>query len=167
MFVDESRVALRLNHPNVIHSYEASANAGQYYLAMEFLEGKTLDEILGKGGRRRMPLHLHLWILAQVLKGLRYAHELTDFDVLLSASFTAMSRRRTCSSPATARSSCSTSGSPSSSELSPKRTRNAQRQSRVRLTRTVPWPDRRRARRCVFDGGHAVGGDCRLPPGGG
>ena len=80
MFVDESRVALRLNHPNVIHAYEASADAGQYYLAMEFLEGKTLDEILGKVGRRRMPLHLHLWILAQVLKGLRYAHELTDFD---------------------------------------------------------------------------------------
>src|SRR3954462_1933233 len=80
MFIDESRVALRLNHPNVIHAYEASAELGSQYLAMEFLEGKTLAEVLRTLGRRNMPLRVHLWLIMQMLTGLHYAHELADFD---------------------------------------------------------------------------------------
>jgi serine/threonine-protein kinase len=80
MFVDESRVAVRMNHQNVIHTYEASAESGEYFIAMEFLEGQTLSQLLHSVSRERMPLGLHLWILCEVLSGLRYAHELRDFD---------------------------------------------------------------------------------------
>jgi serine/threonine-protein kinase len=80
MFFDEARIASRLNHPNVVQTYEALEDDGQYLLAMEYLEGKTLTEVLRRVGRSDMPLEEHLWILAQVLSGLQYAHELLDYD---------------------------------------------------------------------------------------
>jgi len=80
MFVDESRVLVRLNHPNVIHTYEAASEGDDHYIVMEFLEGKTLGQLLQVVGRENMPLGLNLWILCEVLAGLRYAHELLDFD---------------------------------------------------------------------------------------
>jgi serine/threonine-protein kinase len=80
MFFDEARIAARLNHPNVVQTYEVLEDTGQYLLAMEFLEGHTLSEVLRRVGRANMPLEEHLWVLTQVLAGLHYAHELCDFD---------------------------------------------------------------------------------------
>jgi serine/threonine-protein kinase len=79
MFVDESRVAVRMNHPNVIHTYEAAKDGDEYFIAMEFLEGKTLAHLL-TAKTMQLPLGLHVWVLCEVLSGLAYAHELADFD---------------------------------------------------------------------------------------
>jgi serine/threonine protein kinase len=79
MFADESRIALLLNHPNVIHTYESSWTDSAYYIVMEFLEGKTLGQLLRRVGRENFPLETHLWVLAEILAGLHYAHELGDF----------------------------------------------------------------------------------------
>ncbi len=80
MFVDETRIAVRLSHPNVVHTYEAVAEPGDYYIVMEFLEGQSLAHLLRSAGRERVSVSLHVWVLAQVLAGLQYAHELRDFD---------------------------------------------------------------------------------------
>ncbi len=80
MFADESRIAVRLNHPNVAHTYEVVAERDEYFLTLEFLDGKPLHQVLRRVSRERMPLDLHLWVLSQVLAGLHYAHELRDFD---------------------------------------------------------------------------------------
>lgn len=80
MFADESRIALRLSHPNVVQTYEAVAEGQDFYLALEFLDGKSLFQVLTHASRDRVPLALHLWILTQVLSGLHYAHELKEFD---------------------------------------------------------------------------------------
>lgn len=80
MFADESRIAVRLSHPNVVQTYEAVAEGADYYLVMEFLDGKSLHHLLQLIELEKMPLSLHLWILVQVLNGLHYAHELKDFD---------------------------------------------------------------------------------------
>jgi len=80
MFFDEARIAARLNHPNVVSTYEVVEEAGQYLLAMEYLEGQTLGEILSRLGRAQMPLDQHIWIICQVLAGLNYGHELVDYD---------------------------------------------------------------------------------------
>lgn len=80
MFVDEGRIALRLQHPNVVHSYEVIAEQPNYCITMEYLEGRTLLQLLQKTGRKDFPLDLHVWILKQVLAGLHYAHELRDLD---------------------------------------------------------------------------------------
>jgi serine/threonine protein kinase len=80
MFMDEARIALQLQHPNVVHTYEVGSENDDYFLAMEFLEGLTLTQILRKAGRVGLPLHFQIWILTQVLAGLGYAHELRGLD---------------------------------------------------------------------------------------
>ena len=80
MFMDESRIALQLNHPNVVHTYEVVGEDPDYFLSMEFLEGRTMAQVLRKYGRRSFPVDLHIWILTQVLAGLQYAHELRGLD---------------------------------------------------------------------------------------
>ena len=79
MFADESRIAVLLNHPNVIHTYESSSTDSHYYIVMEFLEGKTLGQLIRRVGRENFPLETHLWVLCEILAGLDYAHQLDDF----------------------------------------------------------------------------------------
>ncbi len=80
MFFDEARIAARLSHRNVVHTYEVVEENGNYLLVMEYLEGHTLGDALRRVTRENMPLDQHLWILTQVLAGLSYAHELRDYD---------------------------------------------------------------------------------------
>jgi len=80
MFLDEARLATRLNHPNVVHTYEVLEDAGQYILTMEYLEGQSLFDVLQRIDLQYFPLDLHLWILTQVLAGLQYAHALPDYN---------------------------------------------------------------------------------------
>ncbi|HEU4403687.1 MAG TPA: serine/threonine-protein kinase [Polyangiaceae bacterium] len=81
MFLDEARLAARLNHPNVIHTYEVGQDEALPYLAMEYLDGQPLHRVLQKTGRDKgLPLEAHLRILCDGLVGLHYAHELRDYD---------------------------------------------------------------------------------------
>src|SRR4051812_5109344 len=52
MFADESRIAALLSHPNVIHTYESSSTDSQYFIVMEFLEGKAFSQLLRRIGRQ-------------------------------------------------------------------------------------------------------------------
>ena len=81
MFLDEARLAARLNHPNVVQTNEVGEDGRRYFIAMEYLEGQPLNRIvqrLAKDGRLTLPMHVR--ILIDALAGLHYAHELTDFD---------------------------------------------------------------------------------------
>ncbi|MEZ4409064.1 MAG: serine/threonine-protein kinase [Polyangiales bacterium] len=82
MFVDEARLAARLNHPNVVSTTEVGEVDGQYFIAMEYLEGLSLDRVvrsfLQKG--EGVPLGFLTRVLCDALEGLHYAHELADFD---------------------------------------------------------------------------------------
>ena len=80
MFVNEARLAARLNHSNVVQTYEVGLENGQHYLAMDYLDGQPMHAVLRKVTRGQMPLDLHVRILADMLAGLHYAHTLTDFD---------------------------------------------------------------------------------------
>ncbi|MET0596063.1 MAG: protein kinase [Polyangiaceae bacterium] len=80
MFFDEARIAARLSHRNVVHTYEVVEENSNYLLVMEYLEGHTLGDVLRRVSRENMPLDQHIWILTQVLAGLSYAHELRDYD---------------------------------------------------------------------------------------
>lgn len=80
MFADEARVALRLSHPNVVHTYDVVVEPSGPFMVMELLQGQSLTEILKRIGRPRMPVAEHLWLLTQLLAGLHYAHTLTDYD---------------------------------------------------------------------------------------
>ena len=71
-FRNEARTAGVLNHPNIITIYDAGEQDGLFYIAMEFVEGQTLQHLL-KDVR-----HLHvdkaIDIVKQVCAGLDYAH---------------------------------------------------------------------------------------------
>src|SRR5215472_18937995 len=45
MFLAEARLAARLNHPNVVHTYDVGEDDGRYYLAMEYVDGQTLETV--------------------------------------------------------------------------------------------------------------------------
>jgi serine/threonine protein kinase len=80
MFLDEARLAARLNHPNVVQTYEAGRHAGRYFIAMEYLDGQPLNRIRARVGPRGFPLSMQIRILIEALAGLHHAHELADFD---------------------------------------------------------------------------------------
>ncbi|HSO31499.1 MAG TPA: serine/threonine-protein kinase [Labilithrix sp.] len=80
MFMQEARLAARLNHPNVVQTYEVGEDANRHYIAMEYLEGQALSSVLSRIGRDAFPLDVHLRILCDALEGLHYAHELADYD---------------------------------------------------------------------------------------
>ena len=82
MFMDEARLAARLNHPNVVQTLEVGKDAatGLHFIAMEFLEGVAYVRFARLKERLPPPLAFHVRILVDVLRGLHYAHELRDFD---------------------------------------------------------------------------------------
>ncbi|UQA55559.1 serine/threonine protein kinase [Polyangium aurulentum] len=80
MFLDEARLAARLNHPNVVQTFEVGEEKGEYYLAMEYLEGVPLNRIAARARKNPAPEGVLLRILADTLAGLHYAHELTNYD---------------------------------------------------------------------------------------
>ena len=48
-FLDEARVAATLNHPNIVSIYEVGLWKGTYFIAMEFIRGRNLSQMMRKG----------------------------------------------------------------------------------------------------------------------
>jgi len=80
MFLNEARLAARLVHPNIVHTYEVGESAGHYFLAMEYIEGQTYRALTQHVGPKRLPVLEHVRILSELSRGLHYLHEQTDFD---------------------------------------------------------------------------------------
>jgi serine/threonine-protein kinase len=81
LFIHEMRLAARLAHPNVVHAYGANEDSGRLYLAMEYLDGQPWSRIRRVlRARGTLPSDLHLKVLAEVLAGLHYAHELREYN---------------------------------------------------------------------------------------
>ncbi len=82
MFLAEARLAARLNHANIVQTYEVGFEAGRHCIIMEYLEGRTLTELETATRSQPMPLSFGVRILAEALAALHYAHELCDVDGL-------------------------------------------------------------------------------------
>jgi serine/threonine protein kinase len=82
MFLSEARFAARLNHPNVVQTYEVTEEGSSPTMVMEYLDGQALSDIVARAiaNDRCVPLELHLRAIAGALEGLHHAHELCDFD---------------------------------------------------------------------------------------
>jgi eukaryotic-like serine/threonine-protein kinase len=72
-FRREAQAAARLNHPNIIAVYDRGQADGRPYIAMEYLQGRTLKQVIQAEGP--LPPERAIAIAMQVLAGLRYAHE--------------------------------------------------------------------------------------------
>ena len=72
-FYQEAKAAGRLNHPNIVTIYDVGKSGDVAYIAMEFLQGRELRDIMNDVGL--LPVDQVLDIVAQVAQGLAYAHE--------------------------------------------------------------------------------------------
>jgi serine/threonine-protein kinase len=77
MFFDEARIAAVLSHPNIAQIYDLGEDQGEYYIAMEYVHGASLRDVLvtaleqGSG----MPLALKVRVIADAAAALDFAHQ--------------------------------------------------------------------------------------------
>jgi serine/threonine protein kinase len=78
MFLAEARVLARLHHPNIVDAFEVECAGGIPYLAMEYVNGPTLTRLHRRARRSsQASLGLELHLVAQICRGLHFAHQLT------------------------------------------------------------------------------------------
>jgi serine/threonine protein kinase len=82
MFLDEARLAARLNHPNVVHTYEVGEQDNIYFIAMEYLEGQALNKVISEAVKTNKVFDevVCARIVSDALSGLHHAHDLKDYD---------------------------------------------------------------------------------------
>ncbi len=80
MFIDEAKVAMRLNHPNIVQVYAFEQVKQDFVLAMEFCDGLDLGRLVAAARRagRRIPYGLCAYLILEVARGLDYAHKRRD-----------------------------------------------------------------------------------------
>lgn len=71
----EAKKAQTLAHPNIITVYDFDREGGRVYLSMEYLEGKTLDQLIRDGFYNKKDTEKILRIIDRIARGLAYAHQ--------------------------------------------------------------------------------------------
>lgn len=80
MFIDEAKLTAFLTHPNIVQVLDLGEIEGHLFIAMEYVPGKDLLDVLARSARRgvRIPIELTLYIVMEMLKGLDFAHKAVD-----------------------------------------------------------------------------------------
>ena len=80
MFLDEARIAARLQHANVAQVYDIGCEEGQYYFTMEHVHGEDVRNLVRYASRHKEPIDIDLvlTIVRDVAAGLHNAHEERD-----------------------------------------------------------------------------------------
>lgn len=78
----EARVTMCMDHPNIVKVFEAPIIDGKQWLAMEFVHGRNVSQILKRcrKSQQRLPPQVALQIMLHVLEGLSYAHSMVLED---------------------------------------------------------------------------------------
>lgn len=79
-FLDEGRIVVQLIHGNIVPVFDMGEQDGVFFIAMEYVPGRDLREVIKRLeiDRRRLPVDLALFIGSEIAKGLDYAHRKTD-----------------------------------------------------------------------------------------
>jgi eukaryotic-like serine/threonine-protein kinase len=82
MFADEAKVAALLTHPNIVQVFDFGRIDGQYYLAMEWIQGQSLDRVMRHAAAAHIPLgpRVTVDVGIAVADALSYAHAKTLAD---------------------------------------------------------------------------------------
>jgi serine/threonine-protein kinase len=80
MLVHEAKLAARLNHANVVQVFDLGRADERLFIAMEYVEGFDLNDLLKRCSRAKvpMPFELAVHVLREALRGLDYAHRRAD-----------------------------------------------------------------------------------------
>jgi tRNA A-37 threonylcarbamoyl transferase component Bud32 len=82
MFLNEARLAARLDHPNIVSIFDLGEANGNYFIAMEFIDGPSLRAAAKRAQERgeRLPIPEIVKIISMAAGGLHHAHDLTDAE---------------------------------------------------------------------------------------
>ncbi len=82
MFVNEARIGVHLNHPNIVSVYELGRVGNAHFMAMEHLHGRDLTRVVKalRAHGERIGIPVVVAIVAEVCRGLAYAHSRTAAD---------------------------------------------------------------------------------------
>ncbi|PIU00097.1 MAG: hypothetical protein COT74_07025 [Bdellovibrionales bacterium CG10_big_fil_rev_8_21_14_0_10_45_34] len=80
MFKEEAKIAINLNHSNVVSIIEFGEEKGQLFISMEYVEGNNLRQILNKLNQNRLRISVEnaVFICKEVARGLDHAHRCVD-----------------------------------------------------------------------------------------
>jgi serine/threonine-protein kinase len=80
MFRSEIKVTMGFNHPNIVQLYDFGEENSQPYIAMEWVDGKNLRQLMARFHelKQRFPVDLAVQIIEQAASGLNYAHHFKD-----------------------------------------------------------------------------------------
>ncbi len=78
-FVLEARIVGKLSHQNLIQVYDVGKEGDYYYFSMEYVEGRTVEELIQDSPRRQMEVGRAVEIIIQVVRAIRYYK---DFDIV-------------------------------------------------------------------------------------
>ncbi|HEX6243461.1 MAG TPA: serine/threonine-protein kinase, partial [Polyangiales bacterium] len=80
LFLREGRTIVQLAHPHICHVYDIGKEGDQLYIAMEWIDGRSLRDVLGRLAKHGelMPTALAVGIAAQVASALQHAHTARD-----------------------------------------------------------------------------------------
>jgi serine/threonine-protein kinase len=82
MFIDEAKLTAQLTHPKIVQILDFGDVAGQYFIALEYVDGSDALGLLRTSAQRRLhiPRHLAVFIINEVLEALDYAHNARDME---------------------------------------------------------------------------------------
>ncbi len=80
MLIEEAKLAVQLNHANIAQVFDLGRNDEMYYIAMEYVDGKDLFQILVRTSERDtyVPFDVAAFVTEQTAAALHYAHTRTD-----------------------------------------------------------------------------------------
>ena len=80
MFVNEAKIIAQIDHPNVVRILELGNEGGEWFIAMELLDGRSFADLRSRAAERgkRVPLGITLRVLCDACRGLDAAHRARD-----------------------------------------------------------------------------------------
>ncbi|MCK6597566.1 MAG: protein kinase [Bdellovibrionaceae bacterium] len=80
MFKEEAKIAVNLNHSNVVHIHEFGVERNQFFLVMEYVEGRNLRQIINELKKLANSFQIDqvIYIIKEVAAGLDHAHRCLD-----------------------------------------------------------------------------------------
>src|SRR5207248_6947191 len=80
MFLDEARITAAFTHANIAQVYDLGEEEGELYLAMEFISGQNLEQVLKRSAKKQQPLPVGFAarVTRDACLALHYAHNFVD-----------------------------------------------------------------------------------------
>jgi len=80
MFLNEARLAAQLDHPNIVSIFDLGETNGNYFIAMEFIDGPNLRSVAKRAAElgELLPIPEVCKVISMAASGLQYAHDLAD-----------------------------------------------------------------------------------------